>query len=276
MSELERTLAAAVEGWEKRGWPKPAAVVVSGSGLAVDLGTPVAGPLPLQDLLPFPVHAVEGHPLLVEVIAPSAGHPVLYFRGRLHSYQGYEPWQVVFPIRLAARLGARTLLLTNAAGGLKPESQRVGQLNLLSDHLNLSGINPLRGEIPAHWGPRFPEMVNAYDADLRRLATATAAGLGVRLGEAVYAGLAGPSYETPAEFGMLRTLGADQVGMSTVVEVIAARHMGLRCLALSLITNVSAQSGGDHDEVLAAGRAAAEDVRRILGALLLEAELYGD
>lgn len=274
MSELEATLDNAVAAWDARGWPRPAAAVVSGSGLAVDLGAPITAPVTLQELLPFPVHAVEGHPLRVEMIAPMPAQPVVYFRGRLHSYQGYEPWQLVLPVRLAARLGARTLLLTNAAGGLRPESQRVGQLTLVRDQLNLTGINPLRGEIPPSWGVRFPEMVDAYDPALRRLALASAQRLGVSLAEGVYAGLAGPCYETAAEVAMLRTLGADVVGMSTVVEVIAARHMGLRCLALSLVTNVAAAPGSDHEEVLAAGRAAAEDVRRLLGALLLDASLY--
>jgi purine-nucleoside phosphorylase len=271
-------LAAQVETCVGRyrhwGWPAPQVVLVSGSGLAVDLGAPARAPRPLADLLPFAVHEVEGHPHLVELLEPRRGQPVLYFRGRLHSYQGYDANQTVLPVRLAAALGARVLVMTNAAGGLVPARQRPGQLVLLRDHLNLTGMNPLRGEMPAAWGPRFPDLVGAYDTALRALALEKAAALGIALGEGVYAGLAGPSYETPAEARMLERLGADVAGMSTVLEVIAARHQGLRCLCLSLVSNLSA-TPGDHGEVLAAGQAAARDVQNLLAALLADERLYG-
>ena len=264
--------------WRGLGWPAPAALVVSGSGLAVDLGTPAHGPVPLAEIAPFPLRAVVGHTLEAELLPPAPGRPVLYCRGRIHSYQGYGANQVAFFVRLARKLGAATVLQTNAAGGLNP-SYRPGDLVLIADHLNLTGLNPLRGELPDGWGPQFPDMVDAYDPALRALAREHADRLGLpALAEGVYAGLAGPSYETPAEVRMLRTLGADLGGMSTVLEVIAARHLGMRCLALSLVTNPAAGVTGkplDHEEVLAAGRAAAGRVARLLASLIADPRLTG-
>ncbi|MGE5233447.1 MAG: purine-nucleoside phosphorylase, partial [Acidobacteriota bacterium] len=206
-NDVLRELGAARRRYESTGWPRPDLLLVSGSGLAVDLGAPSHGPLPLAELLPFPVHRVAGHPHQVELLEPLPGRRVLYCRGRLHTYQGYDPHQAVLPVRLAAQLGARTLLQTNAAGSLRPHLPP-GRLVAVRDHLNLMGMNPLRGELPEDWGPRFPIMSGAYDADLRELAAGRAAALGVQLGEGVYAGIAGPTYETPAEAEMLRTLGA--------------------------------------------------------------------
>jgi purine-nucleoside phosphorylase len=267
---LAEALAEAVARFDRLGWPRPAAALVSGSGLGFDLAPPAHGPLPLADLLPFPVHAVEGHPLTVEVLLPRPDRPVLYQRGRLHSYQGYSAHETVFPVRLAARLGVRALLFTNAAGGVRP-GLAPGDLVLLRDQINLTGLNPLRGQLPPEWGPRFPDMTRAYDPDLAALARAAAAELGIPLEEGVYAGVAGPSYETPAEVRMLAALGGDVTGMSTVLEVIAAHHMGLRCLGMSLVSNAAAGVGGapiDHAEVLAAGRKAAAGLAKLLAALL--------
>jgi purine-nucleoside phosphorylase len=268
-------LEAALARYRRLGWPAPDVALVSGSGLAVDLGAPVAGPLPLRDLLPFPIHAVVGHPLTVELLAPRPDRHVLYFRGRLHGYQGYDPHQTVLPVRLARRLGAGVLLMTNAAGGVRTDLAP-GDLVLVEDQLNLSGASPLRGDLPADWGPRFPDLVGAFDPALRALAREAAAGLGLSLRAGVYAGLAGPAYETPAEVRMLRTLGADVTGMSTVLEVIAARHLGMRCRVLSLVSNQAAGVAPEpltHDEVLAAGRAAAGALVRLLGALLADPRL---
>jgi purine-nucleoside phosphorylase len=275
MDTLRGEIEGAVEAWDRRGWPRPDVAVVSGSGLAVDLGRPIAGPIPLQEIVPFPVAGILGHPLRVELLEPLAGRRVLYYRGRVHAYQGHTPAHTVFQIRLAARLGARIVILTNAAGGLRPETQAAGQIWLIRDHLNLSGMNPLfGGGIPSEWGPSFPEMAGAYDEALRALAREQAARLDLALGEGVYVGLSGPSYETPAEVAMLRTLGGDLVGMSTVLEVIAARHMGVRCFALSLITNLAANAGGTHEEVLEMGRLAAERVQRLFSAMLGDPRLY--
>jgi purine-nucleoside phosphorylase len=279
-----RSLDRAVEAWDARGWPRPKVCVVSGSGLAVDLHPATHGPLPLAEVLPFPTHAVVGHPHRVEILDPHADdpdgagpRPTAYFRGRLHSYQGYDAFQTVFTVRLAALLGAETLIMTNAAGSLSPD-RPPGTLTLVEDHLNLTGLNPLRGELPERWGPRFPDMTGAYDPELRDLARSTAEELGIELASGVYAGLAGPSYETPAEVRMLDRLGADLVGMSTVLEVIAARHMGIRCMVISLATNLAAGIAGgslDHEEVLETGRGAAGRVQKLLRRLLEADALTG-
>jgi|CXWL01.1.fsa_nt_gi purine-nucleoside phosphorylase len=271
MNHLVAELDAAVAAWDQRGWPRPQVMLVSGSGLSVDLYPPVAG-LPLAELLPFPIHQIEGHPHRCELIEPTPGRFVFYLRGRIHAYQGHTPAEVVFPIRLAALLGAKTLVMSNAAGGIRADL-RPGNLVALADHLNLTGLSPLTGQPPAAWGPRFPDMNEAYDHDLRLLVHEHARALGIHLGEGIYGGLAGPAYETPAEIRMMRHLGADLTGMSTVLEVIAARHMGLRCLAFSLVTNLAAGTGPtplDHNEVMAAGQAAAGEVTRLLKSLLAD------
>ena len=266
---------SAVEQWDALGWPRPQVCVVSGSGLAVDLGERARGSVPLEALLPFEVHPVEGHSHEVALLYPLPDRPILYQSGRLHSYQGYSGHETVFPARLAALLGCRVLIQTNSVGGLQPH-HRAGDLVLIRDHLNLTGLNPLRGQLPPEWGPRFPDMTTAYDAGLRSLAHRAAAELDIPLADGVYAGLAGPSYETPAEVRMLRGLGGDVAGMSTVLEVIAARHMGVRCLALSVVANPGAGLSDapiDHQDVLASGKVAAEKVQRLLGTLLRHPDL---
>jgi purine-nucleoside phosphorylase len=266
---------SAVERFDRLGWPRPEVALVSGSGLAVDLGERTRGPLQLEFLLPFPSHAIEGHPHSVEMFHARPDRPVLYFKGRLHSYQGYSASDTVFPIRLAALLGAKVLVMTNATGGLDPEL-RPGDLVLIRDHINLMGMNPLRGQLPPEWGPRFPDMTHAYDPRLRALARRVAGDLGIPLAEGVYTGVAGPSYETPAEVRMLRMLGGDVAGMSTILEVIAAHHMGMRCLCVSMVSNVAAglsEAPVTHDEVLAAGQAAAAKLQGLLGAVLRDPDL---
>lgn len=275
MEDLTTPLKEAVDRWDGLGWPRPVAAVVSGSGLAVDLGEVLRGPIDLEYFLPFPVHPVEGHPHQVELVEPVPGRPILYQRGRLHSYQGYSAAETVFPVRLAALLGVKVLVLTNATGGLQPH-HRPGDLVLIRDHINLTGLNPLRGQLPSDWGPRFPDMGHAYDLGLAELARRAAHGHGILLEDGVYAGVAGPSYETPAEVRMLRSLGGDVTGMSTVLEVIAARHMGLRCLCLSMVSNPAAglsPMAVDHADVLAAGAQAAEKVKRLLATILRDPDL---
>ncbi len=280
MEDLAAALRHAVDRYGTLGWPRPVAAVVSGSGLGVEIVPAAHGPAPLSTLLPFPIHPVDGHAHEVELLLPAAGgaaRPILHFRGRLHLYQGYDAHQTVFPVRLAALLGARVLILTNAAGGVDP-ARRAGDLVLVRDQLNLTGTSPLRGQLPPAWGARFPDMTSAFDRRLAALARAAAAELGVEIAEGVYAGLSGPAYETPAEVRMLRTLGADLAGMSTVLEVLAARHMGLACLGISLVTNAAAGLGAgplDHAEVLAAGTAAADRLRALLAALLSDPALLG-
>lgn len=275
MRHWQDELEQAVTRWRELGRPAPDVALVAGSGLSVDLAAPVAGPEPLADWLPFPVHPVPGHRHEIELLELPTGRRILYFRGRIHGYQGYAPGDVVFPVRFAALLGAQTLVMTNAAGGVRPEWP-AGTLAVVSDQLNLTGGNPLFGEPPAGWGARFPDMADAYDPGLRALARRLARAAGFDLAEGVYAGLNGPSYETPAEVRMLRTLGADLVGMSTVHEVIAARHLGMKCLVLSLVSNPGAgvtDAPLHHGEVLEAGRAAAARVRALLTALLADPAL---
>lgn len=265
-------LEQAVSRWRTLGRPAPDIALVAGSGLSVDLGAPVAGPEALADWLPFPVLPVPGHRHEIELLELPGGRRVLYFRGRIHGYQGYAPGDVVFPIRFAALLGAKVLVMTNAAGGIRPQWP-AGTLAAVSDQLNLTGTNPLFGAPPASWGERFPDMADAFDPGFRRLAKQSAGALGVELEEGVYAGLNGPSYETPAEVRMLATLGADLVGMSTVHEIIAARHLGMKCLVLSLVANPAAGVAAaplHHAEVLEAGRAAAARVTALLSALLAD------
>lgn len=266
---------AAVERYDRLGWPRPKVALVSGSGLSVDLGERVHGPVELEYLLPFEVHPVEGHPHLVDMFRPRPDCPVLYFRGRLHSYQGYSAHETVFPIRLARLLGASVLVMTNATGGLQPHF-RPGELVLVRDQINLLGMNPLCGQLPAEWGPRFPDMAGAYDARLAELAKGKAAELGLKLEEGVYVGMSGPSYETPAEVRMMRLLGGDVVGMSTVLEIIAAHHMGMRSLCLSMVSNPAAglaPAPVDHADVLAAATEAAASLGRLLAAVLADPTL---
>ncbi len=265
----------AIDRYDALGWPRPDVALVSGSGLAVDLGQPVVEPIPLQSLIPFPVHGIAGHPLEVHLLKSEGGHTVLYFRGRLHSYQGYTASQTVLPVRLARLLGAGTLVMTNATGGLR-EDLGAGSLVLITDQINFTGLTPLKGEMPEDWGPRFPDMGEAYSRELRNLAREKAGELGIELQEGVYAGVAGPSYETPAEVRMLGALGGDVTGMSTVLEIIAARHMGMRCLVVSLVSNAGAGLADevlDHEEVLEASREGGEKVRRLLAALLADPRL---
>jgi purine-nucleoside phosphorylase len=271
MGDLRGGLERAVSTWDGWGWPRPAALLVTGSGLSLDLLPAVAGERrPLGELLPFGIEAVSGHPLSVELLGGETACPVLYQRGRIHAYQGHSAGQTVFMVRLAALLGAGLVIQTNASGSLRPDVAP-GSLVLVSDHLNLIGLNPLRGELPEAWGPRFPDMTAAYAPELREEARGMAAARGFELPEGVYAAVAGPSYETPAEIRMLRAMGADLVGMSTVLEVIAARHMGLENLVISVVSNHAAgiaERPLDHREVLAAGRAASERLGGLLGDLL--------
>ena len=271
MDSLQADLTAAVTSWEGRGWARPIAWVVSGSGLAVDLLPELSRHrVALQEILPFELHSIAGHPLSLELIGARGTRPVAYQRGRIHTYQGYDAAQTVFHVRLAALLGVEALIMTNAAGSLVPHVLP-GDLVAIKDHINFIGSNPLTGSPPEDWGPRFPDMTAAYDPELRRRARGVAAELGFDLTEGVYAGVPGPSYETPAEIRMLKTLGADLVGMSTVLEVIAASHMDLRCLCLSMVANHAAGIGDgllEHAEVLQVGRSGADRLRELLELLL--------
>ena len=210
-----------------------------------------------SDLPHMVASTVQGHAGEL-VVGDWHGKQIIALSGRVHRYEGHDFRQVVMPVRLLAALGIHTLIVTNAAGsahlGFQP-----GDLMLISDHLNLSGGNPLIGVNDDRLGPRFPDMTQAYDSELRALALRVAAERSIALRQGVYCGLSGPSYETPAEIRMLSILGADAVGMSTVPEVIAARHMGVRVMGLSCITNLGAGLGEgtlDHQHVAVVAREA--------------------
>ena len=222
--------------------------------------------IPYSQIEGMPVSSVEGHKGAL-VLGRRGSLRVAAMQGRVHLYEGHTPERVVFGVRVMIALGARTVILTNAAGGIRDDLEP-GELMLIEDHLNLTGHNGLVGANDDALGPRFPAMNEAYDRGLRELTRRVAQRHGGALGSGVYAGLLGPSYETPAEIRMLRTLGADAVGMSTVLETIAARHMGARCLGISCITNRAAglaQSAPTHGEV----QATAGIVRARFTALLM-------
>jgi purine-nucleoside phosphorylase len=199
----------------------------------------------------FPRSTAVGHPGQM-VIGKAAGIAVAVMQGRVHLYEGYSAAEVAFPTRVLGRMGIRALILTNASGGINLEYKQ-GALVVLSDHINLQGQNPLLGPNDERFGPRFPDMTQAYHKRYRVLALDAARQLGKTVYEGVYAALLGPSYETPAEIRYLRTIGADLVGMSTIPEVIVARQMGIKVLAISCVTNMAAgilDKALDHQEVL--------------------------
>jgi purine-nucleoside phosphorylase len=221
------------------------------------------------DIPGWPQATAVGHAGTL-VVGRFGGVSVAAMRGRAHLYEGLSPAKVVFGIRVLGLLGVRTLVLTNAVGaiddGLEP-----GRLVLISDHLNLQGQSPLVGANDDSLGSRFPDMSDAYDPKLRAAAREAGDRLGLDIGEGVYAAWLGPAFETPAEIRMLRTLGADLVGMSTVPEVLAARHMGIRCLAISCVTNLAAGVSPepiDHERVLEVGARAAGTLVSLLRELI--------
>jgi len=249
---------------------RPAVGLVLGSGLggfAETLERRVA--IPYGDIPHFPTSTAIGHKGEL-VLGVSQGVPVAVMSGRVHLYEGYRPDQVVFPVRVLGRLGVKTLVLTNAAGSVNV-NYKPGELMVISDHINLMGVNPLIGPNHEQLGPRFFDMSEAYDPALRTIAERACGKAGVTVRHGVYVGVAGPSYETPAEIRAFRTLGADAVGMSTVPEVIAARHMGLRVLAISCITNLAAgvsKKKLDHLEVLEVGRLVQASLNDVLGRIV--------
>jgi purine-nucleoside phosphorylase len=243
----------------------PRVAIVLGSGLgsfAESVQHPVA--IAYGDIPHFPRPTVEGHSgrLLVGSVA---GTPVAVMQGRVHAYEGYGPEEVTFPIRVLGRLGITTLIVTNAAGGVRLDLKQ-GQLVLISDHMNFSGRNPVSGPNDERLGPRFFDMSDAYSKRLRLLAHAAA-----ELEEGVYLSLSGPSFETPAEIRAFRGWGADMVGMSTVQEVIVARHMGIEVLGISCVTNMAAgilNQPINHQEVMETGARAQAQLTSLLVALL--------
>jgi len=244
--------------------------VVLGSGLggfadAIEDGVEI----PYGEIPGWPVSTAVGHAGVL-VLGTVDGVPVAVMRGRVHLYEGIGADRAVYGVRVLARLGIRALVLTNAAGAIN-EAYRPGMLVLISDHVNLMGTSPLVGPNDDALGPRFPDMTDAYDPGLRRLAHEAAARLGLELPEGVYGAWLGPQFETPAEIRFMRAAGCDLAGMSTVPEVIAARHMGMRCLGVSVVTNMAAGVVAgrlDHEAVLSVGSEAQPSLTALLRELL--------
>lgn len=248
--------------------------------VAVTLGTGLSGlgqaieeavRVPYEEIPGFPVSTVQSHAGEL-VLGRLAGRPVAALAGRFHLYEGYSARQVTMPIRVLALLGVEAFMVTCAAGGLDP-AMSSGRVMLITDHINFTGDNPLIGPNVDQWGERFPDMSQVYDPQLLALAHSVAQAQGIAMYQGVYVGIKGPSMETPAETRMLRTLGADAVGMSTVLEVIAARHMGLRVMGLAAISNVNIPEDmqpAPIDLVIENAGRAGEDMARIITGVLGE------
>lgn len=256
---------------------KPKIGLVLGSGLGV-LADEIADAdrIPYEDIPGWPASTVHGHAGRL-VIGMLEGQVVVAQQGRAHFYEGYSAQQVAFPIRVMKQLGVNTVILTNAAGGVN-RGYKVGDVMMLIDHISfvgLGGNNPLMGPNLDEFGPRFIGMAHPYDRDLRETAKRAASSAGVNLHEGVYACVSGPMFETPAEIRMLRTIGADAVGMSTAHETVSARHAGMNVLAFSGITNVAIdqndfQGEANHEEVLEAGKELVPKLSKIVRGVLRE------
>ena len=249
---------------------KPALAIILGSGLG-NFASHVENPttIPYADIPHFPQSTVEGHSGKL-VLGTIAGIPIAVMQGRVHAYEGYSMAQVTFPTRVLGLLGVRKLIVTNAAGGINTRYGQ-GAIVAISDHINLTGTNAALGPNDPRFGQRFFDMSTAYSPTLRKLAIAEAAKQNWTLDEGVYLAVLGPSYETPAEIRAFRTLGADLVGMSTVHEVIIARHMGIEVLGLSVVTNMAAgvlDEPINHEEVMDTGRRIEGQFTSLLKALI--------
>jgi purine-nucleoside phosphorylase len=275
MNYFEQANEAAEFLRERLGELAPRIGIVLGSGLGA-VAEAVASPVfvPYGEIPHFPQSTVEGHSGRI-VAGLLGGVPVVVMQGRVHFYEGYTPPQVTFPMRVLGQLGIDTAILTNAAGGINANYQ-IGQLVLLSDHINMLGFNPLIGPNEPRFGDgkktglRFFDMTEAYSVELRGLAQEAARVEGFALHEGVYLATSGPSFETPAEIRAFRALGADLVGMSTVPETIVARHMGIQVLGISCVTNLAAGISAtqlSHEEVFEAGSRVQHQLARLLGRL---------
>jgi purine-nucleoside phosphorylase len=254
--DIFRAAEEAANAIARRTAMRPKVAVVLGSGLG-DFAKELAESttIPYHQIPYFPVSTAIGHAGNL-IFGNFAGLALAVMQGRAHHYEGNSLAQSAFPMRVLHRLGVQAVVLTNAAGGINPAYGR-GALVAIRDHMNLMGGSPLVGPNDDRFGPRFPDMTYAYDREYRQIALASAKHLNIPLQEGIYAAMHGPSYETPAEIQMLARLGADLVGMSTVPEVIVARHMNLRVLAISCVTNMAAGLSGEtinHEEVLETGR----------------------
>ena len=254
---------------------RPRVAVVLGSGLGAFADELIGREeFPYASIPNWPASTAVGHAGKL-VLGLLGTLEVAVMSGRAHLYEGYTPAQAAFGVRVLGKLGVRAIVFTNAAGGINLAFER-GVLALISDHINLQGSNPLAGPNDDALGPRFPDMSEAYSRSYRETAKQVGHDLGIRLAEGVYAAVLGPSYETPAEIRYLRAIGADMVGMSTVPEVIAANHMGIRCLGISCVTNMAAgilPGKINHEEVLETGAAVRGKLVKFLKALLPRLEI---
>jgi purine-nucleoside phosphorylase len=266
IEQLNKTVAVIREYYSEI----PDVGVVLGSGLGnFKAEMEVECEIPYEDVPHFPVSTVEGHSGKL-IFGKLAGKNVVCMAGRFHFYEGYSPAEVAFPTRVMKWLGVKHLMLTNAAGGMNPDF-KVGDLMAIRDHISLFTHNPLLGQNVPELGPRFPDMSEPYQLETIAKAMVVAEQLGIKLHEGVYAGVTGPTFETRAEYRLLHTLGADAVGMSTVQEVIVARHMGLPVFAISVITDLGIRDTANiitHQEVLEAAAAAEPKMTAIIKGLI--------
>jgi purine-nucleoside phosphorylase len=270
MTEIYAKAQSAVKHVRTKTQVAPTLGIILGSGLG-NFASQVeaATTIPYAEIPYFPQSTVQGHSGQL-VLGHIAGVPVAVMQGRVHAYEGYPLAEVTFPTRVLGLLGCKTLIVTNAAGGINT-SYKQGGLVAISDHINLTGSNASLGPNEPRFGPRFFDMSTAYSPHLRTLAHAEAAKQGIPLAEGIYLAVLGPSYETPAEIRAFRALGADLVGMSTVHEVIIARHMGIEILGISLVTNMAAgvlDEAIHHEEVMETGRHAEKHFTSLLTALI--------
>jgi purine-nucleoside phosphorylase len=266
MPNIYQKIREAVDAIRARTPLTPEIGIILGSGLGSvtdNVVNPVS--IPYTEIPHFHGTSIEGHAGRM-VLGMFHGVPTVFLDGRFHLYEGYPMEEVVFPTRTVCGLGVQTLVLTNAAGGVNTR-YRPGDVMIIEDHLNLMGDNPLKGPNLAQFGPRFPDLSEAYSKDCVEIFKTSAKELGIEVHQGVYAGLLGPTYETPAEIRMYRTLGADALGMSTVPESIAANHLGIRVAGLSCITNLAAGLSPQklsHQEVIENSRMGAEKMKKIL------------
>jgi purine-nucleoside phosphorylase len=276
MTLFDRATEAAEHVRQLAGVP-PKIAIVLGSGLGAVAGhLEDAVTVSYESIPHFPRSTVEGHSGKL-MIGQLGGVAVAVMQGRVHAYEGYAPEQVTFPMRVLGRLGIETVIVTNAAGSIRLDLEQ-GQLVLISDHINLTGSNPLVGPNDERFGPRFFDMTEAYSAHLRALTQSTAEYAGFEMPEGIYLCVSGPSFETPAEIKAFRTMGADLVGMSTVHEVIVARHMGIQVLGISCVTNMAAgilKQEINHEEVMETGQRIQARLANLLRALLPEIAIQG-
>lgn len=267
-SDYRTSLEQAEQAIRDRVGAEPRIALILGSGLGAFADTlEGAERIPYEDIPWWPLSTVEGHSGRL-VVGRRGGAALAVMQGRVHLYEGYEPWEVVFPLRVLSLLGCHSLVVTNAAGAINTDFA-AGDLMLIRDHINLQGTNANLGPNFDDLGPRFFDMTYAYDRDYRALARQAATNQGIELREGVYAAVLGPSYETPAEIRMLAGMGADAVGMSTVPEVTAANHLGMRAVGISCLSNMAAgvlDKPLDHEEVMQT----TERVRAVFAGLVEE------